>query len=158
MHITTKSWNCLARPKASFPQPVQQHTCGAQYFWAGASAVCRLWRMYFTWSSQVQRAMTTALWNHPEWIQVLSQQYFTNMLVGPSAFGPGLVGLCLSYVLPLTDLIGGLLTTSVETEQEMVSVERVLQYTGIPPQACLCSLPLAECRSKQWLSGCRQCM
>ena len=69
--------------------------------------------------------------------------------MGPSAFGPGLVGLCLSYVLPLTDLIGGLLTTSVETEQEMVSVERVLQYTGVPAQACLCSPPLADHRHEQ---------
>ena len=53
------------------------------------------------------------------------------------------MGLCLSYVLPLTDLIGYFLTTTVETEQEMVSVERVLQYTHISPQAwlpaCACS-------------------
>jgi ATP-binding cassette, subfamily C (CFTR/MRP), member 10 len=49
--------------------------------------------------------------------------------------GAGLVGLSLSYVLPLTGLLNQLLTTSAETEQEMVAVERILEYTRLEPQA-----------------------
>lgn len=71
------------------------------------------------------------------WLHYQQTHGGTHLILGvaTSAFGPGLVGLCLSYVLPLTDLIGSLLRTTVETEQEMVAVERVLQYTGIPAQA-----------------------
>lgn len=48
--------------------------------------------------------------------------------------GAGLVGLSLSYALPLTGLLNQMLTTSAETEQEMVAVERILEYTKIEPQ------------------------
>lgn len=48
--------------------------------------------------------------------------------------GAGLIGLSLSYALSITDILNGVLTTSAETEQEMVSVERVLEYTQLPPQ------------------------
>ena len=40
----------------------------------------------------------------------------------------GLVGLSLSYVLPITGLLSGLLSALAETEQEMVAAERVFQY------------------------------
>lgn len=40
----------------------------------------------------------------------------------------GLVGLSLSYVLPISGLLSGLLSASAETEQEMVAAERVFQY------------------------------
>jgi hypothetical protein len=54
--------------------------------------------------------------------------------------GAGLVGLSLSYVLPLTGLLNQLLTTSAETEQEMVAVERILEYTRLEPQVSPCCL------------------
>lgn len=46
----------------------------------------------------------------------------------------GLVGLSLSYALPITELLNGLLTSSAETEQEMVAVERIAEYCGIASQ------------------------
>ncbi|GFR50510.1 hypothetical protein Agub_g12776, partial [Astrephomene gubernaculifera] len=46
-----------------------------------------------------------------------------------------LAGLSLAYALPMVGLLNGLLTSSAETEQEMVAVERLAQYTdGIAPQ------------------------
>lgn len=56
---------------------------------------------------------------------------------GRSLGGAGLVGLSLSYALPLTGLLNQMLTTSAETEQEMVAVERILEYTKIEPQVIL---------------------
>mmetsp|Transcript_2013 Transcript_2013/g.4151 ORF Transcript_2013/g.4151 Transcript_2013/m.4151 type:complete len:1288 (+) Transcript_2013:135-3998(+) len=41
-----------------------------------------------------------------------------------------LVGLSLSYILPCTSLLSGLVTSGSETEREMVSVERVMAYFG----------------------------
>ena len=46
----------------------------------------------------------------------------------------GLVGLSLSYALPITGLLNGLLTSSAETEQEMVAVERIAEFCDIKPQ------------------------
>ena len=37
----------------------------------------------------------------------------------------GLLGLSLSYALPITGLLSAVLSSSAETEQEMVSVERI---------------------------------
>ncbi|KZV22614.1 ABC transporter C family member 13-like [Dorcoceras hygrometricum] len=51
----------------------------------------------------------------------------------PVDFGtPGLVGLALSYASPIVSLLGSFLTSFTETEKEMVSIERVLQYMDIP--------------------------
>ncbi|CAM0913131.1 unnamed protein product [Alopecurus aequalis] len=47
---------------------------------------------------------------------------------------PGLVGLALSYAAPFVSLLNGFLTTFTETEKEMVSVERVVEYVGIPQE------------------------
>ncbi|CAK9157464.1 unnamed protein product [Ilex paraguariensis] len=47
---------------------------------------------------------------------------------------PGLVGLALSYAAPIVSLLGSFLTSFTETEKEMVSVERVLQYMDIPQE------------------------
>ncbi|XP_022853952.1 ABC transporter C family member 13 isoform X4 [Olea europaea var. sylvestris] len=47
---------------------------------------------------------------------------------------PGLVGLALSYASPIVSLLGSFLTSFTETEKEMVSVERVLQYMDIPQE------------------------
>ncbi|KAK9831669.1 hypothetical protein WJX74_005261 [Apatococcus lobatus] len=46
-----------------------------------------------------------------------------------------LVGLSLSYAFPLTGLLSGLLATAAETEQEMVSMERVQEWSSLQPQA-----------------------
>uniref|UniRef100_I1Q038 ABC transporter C family member 13 n=3 Tax=Oryza TaxID=4527 RepID=I1Q038_ORYGL len=47
---------------------------------------------------------------------------------------PGLVGLALSYAAPVVSLLNGFLTTFTETEKEMISVERVVEYVGIPQE------------------------
>jgi ATP-binding cassette subfamily C (CFTR/MRP) protein 10 len=44
------------------------------------------------------------------------------------ATSAGFVGLSLAYALPITGLLNGLLTCGAETEQEMVSVERIAEY------------------------------
>ncbi|KAF8107543.1 hypothetical protein N665_0119s0010 [Sinapis alba] len=63
----------------------------------------------------------------------------------PISFGtPGLVGLALSYAAPLVSLLGSFLTSFTETEKEMVSVERVLQYMDVPQE---------EVSGQQSLSG-----
>lgn len=50
------------------------------------------------------------------------------MAAGPG--GAGLIGLGLSYALPIVELLNGLLATFTETEKEMVAVERVQQVHG----------------------------
>lgn len=55
--------------------------------------------------------------------------------------GAGLVGLSLSYALAITGLLNGLLTSFAETEQEMVAVERILEYTDLEPQVCVTFMP-----------------
>ncbi|XVF24656.1 hypothetical protein REPUB_Repub13aG0145900 [Reevesia pubescens] len=53
----------------------------------------------------------------------------------PIGFGtPGLVGLALSYATPMVSLLGSFLTSFTETEKEMVSVERALQYMDVPQE------------------------
>ncbi|OEL16196.1 ABC transporter C family member 13, partial [Dichanthelium oligosanthes] len=44
------------------------------------------------------------------------------------------VGLALSYAAPVVSLLNGFLTTFTETEKEMISVERVAEYVGIPQE------------------------
>ncbi|GAB4816583.1 hypothetical protein N2152v2_003629 [Parachlorella kessleri] len=46
----------------------------------------------------------------------------------------GMLGLSLAYVFPITGLLNSLLVNSAETEQEMVSMERLLQYMVLQPQ------------------------
>ncbi|KAJ4958746.1 hypothetical protein NE237_025857 [Protea cynaroides] len=51
------------------------------------------------------------------------------------SFGtPGQVGLALSYAAPMVSLLSGFLASFTETEKEMVSVERVLQYMDVPQE------------------------
>ncbi|OVA01330.1 ABC transporter [Macleaya cordata] len=53
----------------------------------------------------------------------------------PISFGtPGLVGLALSYTAPVVSLLSSFLSSFTETEKEMVSVERVLQYKDVPQE------------------------
>ncbi|KAM7257289.1 hypothetical protein ACFE04_013030 [Oxalis oulophora] len=68
----------------------------------------------------------------------------------PISFGtPGLVGLALSYAAPIVSLLGSFLTSFTETEKEMVSVERVLQYMDVPQEElCGCRTPNPDWPSK----------
>uniref|UniRef100_A0A069DYD4 ABC-type xenobiotic transporter n=1 Tax=Panstrongylus megistus TaxID=65343 RepID=A0A069DYD4_9HEMI len=55
---------------------------------------------------------------------------------------PGLIGLAISYALTLTGSLGGVVNAFVETEREMVSVERVRQYLkekhdGLEGEQCI---------------------
>jgi ATP-binding cassette subfamily C (CFTR/MRP) protein 10 len=43
----------------------------------------------------------------------------------------GLIGLALSYILSVTGLLNGLITTFTETEKEMISVERTHQFKNL---------------------------
>nr|XP_048320178.1 ABC transporter C family member 13-like isoform X1 [Ziziphus jujuba var. spinosa] len=53
----------------------------------------------------------------------------------PVSFGtPGLVGLALSYAAPVVSSLGSFLTSFTETEKEMVSVERALEYMNVPEE------------------------
>ncbi|KNC50258.1 multidrug resistance-associated protein [Thecamonas trahens ATCC 50062] len=47
----------------------------------------------------------------------------------------GLLGLVLSYALPISGLLNGLLNTGTETEKEFVSVERMLEYADVRPES-----------------------
>ena len=44
------------------------------------------------------------------------------------SFSKGLVGLAISYALSVTDRLSGMVTSFTETEKQMVSVERAVQY------------------------------
>lgn len=47
----------------------------------------------------------------------------------------GLVGLAISYALSVTNLLSGVVTSFTETEKQMVSVERAMQYIhGAPTE------------------------
>ena len=50
---------------------------------------------------------------------------------GCTVWHAGLLGLSLSYALPITGLLSAVLSSSAETEQEMVSVERVQVSTSL---------------------------
>lgn len=51
-----------------------------------------------------------------------------------STISPSLVGLALAYALPLTGTLSGLIGSTTETEKEIVSVERVLEYMNVEPE------------------------
>ncbi|CAB3994460.1 multidrug resistance-associated 7-like [Paramuricea clavata] len=51
-----------------------------------------------------------------------------------SSVDPGLVGLAISYALTITNQLSGLVTSFTETEKQMVSVERAMQYVSGVPQ------------------------
>ncbi|KAL0053237.1 hypothetical protein WJX82_002974 [Trebouxia sp. C0006] len=67
-------------------------------------------------------------------LAVLGHQGLLPFAVSDGKFAASLVGLSLAYALPITDRLNGLLTVSAETEQEMVAVERLAEYTDLPPQ------------------------
>ena len=50
-------------------------------------------------------------------------------------FFTGLVGLAISYALTVTNQLSGLVSSFTETEKQMVSVERAMQYVnGVPKE------------------------
>ena len=52
----------------------------------------------------------------------------------------GLVGLAISYALSVTDRLSGMVTSFTETEKQMVSVERAVQYVeDVQPETSLLS-------------------
>jgi ABC-type multidrug transport system fused ATPase/permease subunit len=56
---------------------------------------------------------------------------------------PGLVGLSLSYALPIVSNLSSLLSSYAETEKELISVERVHEYilqvtAKLAPQRAMC--------------------
>lgn len=55
-------------------------------------------------------------------------------LQDPLLFSLGLVGLAISYALSVTDRLSGMVTSFTETEKQMVSVERAVQYIEDVPQ------------------------
>jgi len=67
-------------------------------------------------------AMITAV----AFIAVLEHHYGT--------VDPGLVGLAISYALSVTDRLSGMVTSFTETEKQMVSVERAVQYIEDVPR------------------------
>nr|CAD2131077.1 unnamed protein product [Meloidogyne enterolobii] len=46
---------------------------------------------------------------------------------------PGLIGLAITYALSITNVLNGLLTSFIETEKELVSVERICDYIDNVP-------------------------
>ena len=51
-----------------------------------------------------------------------------------------MISLSLTYALPIASILNGLLTSSAETEQELVAVERTLRYTDHVPAEVYWSL------------------
>ena len=75
----------------------------------------------------------------------------TNCALKPAVTAPGhttwhagLLGLSLSYALPITGLLSAVLSSSAETEQEMVSVERIQVSIVLSNTSSLCDKGLPE--------------
>ena len=71
---------------------------------------------------------------HPTFL--FTAVYLTTMLVSYKiVICPylGLVGLAISYALSVTNLLSGVVTSFTETEKQMVSVERAVQYIQEAP-------------------------
>ncbi|XP_013401317.1 multidrug resistance-associated protein 7 [Lingula anatina] len=73
-----------------------------------------------------------------QWLQIRLQMLGVVMVTGVAFIAvlehhfqtvdPGLVGLAISYALSITNLLSGVVTAFTETEKQMVSVERGMQY------------------------------
>ena len=78
-----------------------------------------------------------------QWLGLRLQLIGVAMITGVGVFAviqhhlhtvdPGLVGLAISYALSVTGVLSGVVTSFVETEKEMVSVERVHNYIQRTP-------------------------
>lgn len=87
--------------------------------------------IFYNWMSFQPSALDASVHAHSAWFQVAAANSgdgstpWWRFLFSASV---GLAGLSLAYALPIVNLLNGLLTSSAETEQEMVSVERIQQY------------------------------
>ena len=79
----------------------------------------------------------------------------------------GLVGLAISYALSVTGLLSGVVTSFTETEKQMVSVERAMQYiTGAPAETdsgstqveCMVAVIVAIIGERSWLEDYKERM
>ncbi|CAF0900555.1 unnamed protein product, partial [Didymodactylos carnosus] len=97
------------------------------------------------------------------WLNFRLQLIGIVMVVGVSLIGvfqhiyshsnPSLVGLSLSYILSVTGLLNGLVTSFTETEKEMVSVERVTQYIDdLPEEETKEQTKQLQIASDEWLN------
>ncbi|KAK7340587.1 hypothetical protein VNO77_21294 [Canavalia gladiata] len=84
--------------------------------------------------------------NAMEWLSfrldILSSVIFTFCLVFLISFpnsiaAPGIAGLAVSYGLDLNGILAGLIWCLCNLENQIISVERILQYTSIPTEAPL---------------------
>lgn len=80
-----------------------------------------------------------------QWLNLRLQLIGVAMVTGVGIFAvvqhhlhtvdPGLVGLAISYALSITGVLSGVVTSFVESEKEMVSVERIQDYIDrVPPE------------------------
>uniref|UniRef100_A0A8C2DVX8 ATP-binding cassette sub-family C member 10 n=1 Tax=Cyprinus carpio TaxID=7962 RepID=A0A8C2DVX8_CYPCA len=89
-----------------------------------------------------------------QWLDIRLQMIGVTVVTGISVIAviqhqlksidPGLVGLSLSYALSITNLLSGLIFSFAQTEMQLVSIERIEEYsTNIPqePQQVLNSWP-----------------
>ena len=74
---------------------------------------------------------TICLWVSEDELCMALLKFFNSnlskLLVHVALF-TGLVGLAISYALSVTDRLSGMVTSFTETEKQMVSVERAVQY------------------------------
>ena len=74
-------------------------------------------------------------WLHPILSLIYECKHIYNMTLYSSTLFTGLVGLAISCALSVTNLLSGVVTSFTETEKEMVSVERAMQYIkGAPAE------------------------
>ncbi|XP_076880787.1 ATP-binding cassette sub-family C member 10 [Brachyhypopomus gauderio] len=81
-----------------------------------------------------------------QWLDIRLQMIGVTVVTGISAIAliehqlrsidPGLVGLALSYALSITNLLSGLIFSFAQTEMQLVSVERLEEYSTSIPQEC----------------------
>ena len=64
---------------------------------------------------------------------LLSLLFWAGVLYG-EYLSVGVIGLCLTYMIPLPEELGGWLADMAELENNMVSVERVKKFISIPPE------------------------
>uniref|UniRef100_K3WUY0 ABC-type xenobiotic transporter n=1 Tax=Globisporangium ultimum (strain ATCC 200006 / CBS 805.95 / DAOM BR144) TaxID=431595 RepID=K3WUY0_GLOUD len=75
------------------------------------------------------------------------------------AVNPGILGLTLTYALPIVSKLNAVLGSFIDTEQQMIAVERVKEYVGLPAEDTVVSQPRhatlpssASLRSSAWPS------
>ena len=64
------------------------------------------------------------------------------VIFGLLPVAPGVLGLALTYSLTVVNSLSALMSNLTEVELEMVSVERVAEYTSLPPEDFLDAIPV----------------